>query len=152
MPDKTCLLQATSAPLQLLCNTQIAAQSLNAGQAVNSAIPSVFGPEPCSTFQGTGLHLHPLTCLILTLSRSTSSILLNDSAVSHHLLAAMLSCKILLCNNIIPTSAETLLRCALHTCDSPDCPARHFCCHYKRHPGITFELPGLCACIHTSMQ
>ena len=66
MPDKACLLQATSAPLQLLCNTQIAAQSLNTGQAVSSAIPSVFGPQPCGTFQGTGLHFRPQTCLILT--------------------------------------------------------------------------------------
>ena len=53
------LLQVQTAPLQLLCKTQIAAQSISgsAGQAVTNAIPSSFGPSPCKLFEGERLLL-----------------------------------------------------------------------------------------------
>ena len=54
------LLQAESAPLQLMCGSQVAAQGISAaaGQAVTSAIPKSFGPDPCKIFKGDKLLLH----------------------------------------------------------------------------------------------
>ena len=48
-----------SAPLQLLCGSQVAAQGISAaaGQAVASAIPKSFGSDACSIFQGEKLLL-----------------------------------------------------------------------------------------------
>ena len=48
-----------SAPLQLLCGSQVAAQGVSAaaGQAVASAIPKSFGSNACSIFQGEKLLL-----------------------------------------------------------------------------------------------
>ena len=48
------LLQAKTAPLQQLCGSQVAAESISAaaGQAVSAAIPPAFGSNPCNIFQG----------------------------------------------------------------------------------------------------
>ena len=51
------------ANLNTMCNSQVEAQRLGAavGQAVQEAIPSTFGPNPCALFEGTSPVLTTLT-------------------------------------------------------------------------------------------
>ena len=67
-------LQAALANLNTMCNSQAEAFSLGAavGAAVQHAIPSSFGPNPCALFQGAALVLSALTQV--TVSNSNSKI------------------------------------------------------------------------------
>ena len=59
------VLQANTAPLQLLCASQVLAQGITVAAGQAAAIPSSFGAHPCNLFQGALPRLPAAACMLM---------------------------------------------------------------------------------------